>query len=315
MYKNANGTTNRALFRGLYQGVGSIILITIPSSGAFFTTYEALKYTINDAVPPNSTLYLPQPAVHAVSSAGAELVSCAILTPAEVLKQNAQVVVRDPNQKKSSPTWEMLKQFRRHPTQLWRGYTALAGRNLPFTGLQFPAFEHLKGFFLERRQRQKGGPADGVAERAAITAMSAAIAGCAAAWITTPIDVVKTRIMLAAGDDTAQSAIAEQAKNLTPEMQRAARKSGWLVAREVFRNEGIKGLFRGGLLRAGWTAFGSGLYLGCYESGRHYLEDQRVKSNKHEGDNLMQKDLKNIKIGIGRSRSQDVVKKSAWQED
>src|SRR2546423_6323619 len=33
LYKNANGTTNRALYRGLYQGVGSIILITIPSSG------------------------------------------------------------------------------------------------------------------------------------------------------------------------------------------------------------------------------------------------------------------------------------------
>jgi hypothetical protein len=72
-------------------------------------------------------------------------------------------------------------------------------------------------------------------------------------------------------------------------------------------------LFRGALLRAGWTSIGSGLYLGCYESGRHYLEKNRRDAK--EGDPLMQRDWSNVKVGIGRSRSQDVVKKSAWQED
>ena len=74
-------------------------------------------------------------------------------------------------------------------------------------------------------------------------------------------------------------------------------------------------MYRGGLLRSIWAAMGSGLYLGCYEGGHFYLEDQRKTANANEGDSLMQKDWKNIKVGIGNSRSQNVVKKSAWQDE
>lgn len=315
MYKNVDGTSKRTLFRGLYQGVGSIILITIPSSGAFFTTYEALKSGINGAVPPNSTLYLPQPAVHAAASAGAELVSCAILTPAEVLKQNAQMLSSG---KRGSTSLQVLRQFRSNPARLWRGYTALAARNLPFTGLQFPIFEYLKERFMKSRKAKKGGvPVDGIAERAWITAVSAGIAGSGSAWITTPIDVVKTRIMLAAGsgDDPAPSKpdAKSKATNLLFQGAQGTRKSGFTVAREIIGKEGIRGLFRGALLRAAWTALGSGLYLGCYEGGRFYLEGRR--ENISEGDHVMERDWSKVKVGVGGSRSHDTVKKSAWQED
>jgi solute carrier family 25 S-adenosylmethionine transporter 26 len=317
LYKNSNGTTNRALYRGLYQGVGSIILITIPSSGAFFTTYEALKFALNEYIPPNSTIYVPSAAIHSVSSAGAELVSCAILTPAEVLKQNAQVVLKDGKNKRGSPTLEVLKHFRRKPTKLWRGYTALAARNLPFTALQFPIFEHLKQYFMARRQekKKKGGKyVDGIFERASVTAMSAAIAGSGAAWITTPIDVVKTRIMLAAGEEFSKLPPKKSSSNGALG-KKPARKGGWLIGREILRNEGLRGIFRGAALRSAWTAMGSGLYLGCYEGGRFYLESSRKDAKGNEGEFLMKTDPKDIKVGIGRSRSQEVVKKSAWQDD
>ena len=296
--------------------MGSIILITIPSSGAFFTTYEALKYHLNESAPLNSTLYIPEAAVNAVSSGGAELVSCAILTPAEVLKQNAQMIGRDGKKSGISSSWQVLKQFKNNPSRLFRGYTALASRNLPFTGLQFPVFEHLKKYFLNKRKAQNGGkPVDGIFERASITAMSASMAGSGAAWITTPIDVVKTRIMLAAGEEVAASAHVESSQRMSPQMKQAAEKSGWMVAREIFRTQGVWGMFRGGVLRAAWTALGSGLYLGVYEGGRFYLEGQRKAAEENEGESLMQKDWKNVKIGIGQSRSQDVVRKSAWQDD
>ncbi|EXJ85961.1 hypothetical protein A1O1_06330 [Capronia coronata CBS 617.96] len=313
LYRNSNGTLNRSLFRGLYQGVGSIILITIPSSGAFFTTYEALKYGLKDLVPPNSTIYLPQPAIHAVASGTAELVSCAILTPAEVLKQNAQMLSAGTRR---STSLEVLRHFRKHPARLWRGYTALAARNLPFTALQFPAFESLKGYFMKRRQLKKGGQAvDGIFERARITALSAGIAGSGAAWITTPVDVVKTRIMLAAGsgDDGPKKDLKAKSSNWLLNGVRGTGKSGFDVAREILKAEGVRGLFRGALLRACWTSIGSGLYLGCYEGGRFYLEDARQETN--ERDTSLQNDWSKVKVGIGGSRSQDVVKKSAWQDD
>jgi solute carrier family 25 (mitochondrial S-adenosylmethionine transporter), member 26 len=315
LFVDTSGKTKSSLYRGLYQGVGSIILITLPSSGAFFTTYEALKYSIHEAFPPNSTIFLPKAGVHAAASVGAELVSCAILTPAEVLKQNAQML--SSQGKRASTSLEVFKQFKKHPSRLWRGYTTLAARNLPFTGLQFPVFEYLKGSFLQKRKDRNGGRSvDDLWERAGITAASAAIAGSGAAWITTPVDVIKTRIMLAAGsgDDPPRAAQKPQKKEsfLLRGVQ-GSRKSGFAVAREILATEGLRGLFRGAILRATWTSVGSGLYLSCYETGRHYLEKSR--RDTQEGDHVMQRDWSKVQVGIGKSRSQDVVKKSAWQDD
>jgi solute carrier family 25 (mitochondrial S-adenosylmethionine transporter), member 26 len=251
-----------------------------------------------------------------LASGGAELVSCAILTPAEVIKQNAQMVDKNSMGGKTSPTMHVLKKFRKQPTQLWRGYSALAARNLPFTALQFPVFEKLKTYFMDRRKQSKGGePVNGILERASITAVSASIAGSGSAWVTTPIDVVKTRIMLAAAEEGKQP---KQEGPVPSWLQGAggARKSGFEVAKEVLQREGMRGLFRGAALRAGWTAMGSGLYLGSYEGGRFYLEDSRKAKN--EGDSVMEKerDYSKVKVGIGKSRSQgENVKKSAWQDD
>jgi hypothetical protein len=214
--------------------------------------------------------------------------------------------------KRRSTSLEVLKTFRTQPSRLWRGYTALAARNLPFTGLQFPAFESLKGYLMKKRKAQKdGAPVDGILERAGITAASAGIAGSGAAWITTPIDVVKTRIMLAAGsgDDPPKT----KSTSVLMHGVQGSRKSAFIVARDILKTEGVRGLFRGALLRACWTTLGSGLYLGCYEGGRFYLENSREGTK--EGDHIMQRNWSDVKVGIGGSRSQDAVQKSAWQED
>jgi len=294
-YNASKNSINRAvLFRGLYQGVGSVILITIPSSGAFFTTYESVKSLFKKANPTlsgSSSPLIPDPFINSAASSIAELVSCFILTPAEVLKQNAQMIQKPAHSLSNkgstvfqpSVTIQALKQFQR-PSQLFRGYTALAARNLPFTAMQFPMFEHLKTTI--RAYREKQGTATGtLVETALITAFSAGSAGSVAAVITTPIDVVKTRIMLsAAGEnpDANGTREVEQVKTKghsatdLAEAKGKIRKSGLMVAKEVVKEGGVKGLFRGGILRGAWTALGSGLYLGVYESGRVWLGDQRA---------------------------------------
>ncbi|MCJ1321483.1 hypothetical protein MMC15_006828 [Xylographa vitiligo] len=296
LYTNAStNSINRSLFRGLYQGIGSVVLATVPSSGAFFTTYEGTKsllHRLNPSIGTNGAPMIPTPFIHSAASSVAELVSCFILTPAEVLKQNAQMVQKSKSASTqafdANATVQALRKFNK-PSQLWRGYTALAARNLPFTAMQFPMFEHLKQTILSYRQRH--GVARGtLLEKGLVTAASAGTAGSIAAVITTPIDVVKTRIMLSAAvEEGVESGEGRQTRNQAEtqgklgkdEVKRAqrtaqaSRSGGFAVGREVLRVEGVKGLFRGGALRAVWTALGSGLYLGVYETGRTYLEERR----------------------------------------
>ncbi|KAF1825932.1 mitochondrial carrier protein-like protein, partial [Dissoconium aciculare CBS 342.82] len=270
LYRNGSNTAfSPAMFRGVYQGVGSVIIATLPSSGAFFTTYEGVKSVISNHNPslngsPSSSSkgFLPAPIVHAIASGTAELISCAILTPAEVIKQNAQVVDNSSSDRaRVNATMQTLRRFRSNPLALWRGYAALAGRNLPFTALQFPMFERIKEGIKGYRD-EKGLRTHSLFESGWITAVSAGLGGSVAAVVTTPVDVIKTRIMLPV--ESAKSAV-----------RKSTRSTSLQIAREILQEHGVKGLFRGGALRAAWTMLGSGLYLGVYESGRLYLAERR----------------------------------------
>ncbi|EEA20604.1 hypothetical protein TMatcc_000598 [Talaromyces marneffei ATCC 18224] len=288
----------RSLFRGLYQGIWSIVIATIPSSGAFFTTYEGIKHILNSAATRNSSdstttggnllpfkHSLPAPVINSIASSIAECVSCFILTPAEVLKQNAQMVTSTDRRTSSAtgtmkyPTMQVLSTFRANPIRLWRGYGTLVARNLPFTAMQLPLFEYLRERMQSRwrRQQQEKDKAQTVSERTLITALSAGLAGCVAAIITTPIDVIKTRVMLAAAGDGEQHASAGSGTSSTsPSRSRSA----FTVGKEIYQKEGMRGLFKGGFLRAGWTALGFGLYLSAYETGRMYFEKRRKEKDK-----------------------------------
>ncbi|ELR01745.1 hypothetical protein VC83_00974 [Pseudogymnoascus destructans] len=285
-YDPAKNAVNKAvLFRGLYQGVGSVILVTLPSSGIFFTTYEAVKsgcIKINPTQSGSQHPLVPLPIVHSVASSVAELASCLILTPAEVIKQNAQMVRRPAGSHhssfKQSPTYQVLQHFKK-PTQLLRGYTSLAARNLPFTAMQFPMYEHLKRTINSSRQK-KGKATGSISELAAVTAVSASAAGSVASFITTPLDVVKTRVMLSAMDKRSDNSSTKPAGSVSPGKgsapARASRGVNIDVARRVLSESGVKGLFRGASLRSAWSALASGLYLGVYESMRMWLGERRV---------------------------------------
>ncbi|KAH7095953.1 mitochondrial carrier protein-like protein [Paraphoma chrysanthemicola] len=304
-YTNAStGKPSPALFRGVYQGIGSVIIATLPSSGAFFTTYERTKtlFTNLNTTTSSPNGILPIAFVHAGASSLAELVSCAILTPAEVIKQNAQMVHSG---SPTNATLQTLAKFKSNPLALWRGYTALAGRNLPFTAMQFPMFERLKVAIREYRDR-RGLTTGSIYESAWITALSAGSAGAVAAVVTTPVDVVKTRIMLSAVDDAARETSHAQSQTNKPKVdglvdafgksveasrdtvksaarsmnpltsaEKKGKKSSWRIGQEIVAEKGVRGLWRGGALRGVWTFIGAGLYLGAYESGRVYLAARR----------------------------------------
>jgi len=130
-------------------------------------------------------------------------------------------------------------------------------------------------------------------ESGVLTAASAGVAGSISAVVTTPIDVVKTRIMLAATENAAQevsegktfgeSLKSGELKDAMGHVTKPfSRKSSLQIGREIVAEHGIKGLWRGGALRGLWTMLGSGLYLGTYETGRLWLASRRGEQLNEE---------------------------------
>lgn len=163
---------------------------------------------------------------------------------------------------------------------------------MPFTAMQFPLLERLKEAIKQYRD-ERGLTRGTIVESGCITAFSAGTAGAVAAVITTPIDVVKTRIMLSAGEGSGEAKGGE-GKGAKEGIKSAARdliqggeggkKSSWGIGKEIVAEKGVRGLWRGGALRAVWTFVGAGLYLGAYETGRVYLASRR-------GDEVSEEDL------------------------
>lgn len=219
------------------------------------------------------------------------MVSCLMITPAEVLKQNAQVIHnqnrgrgrgRGSGSGSRSIFLSVASRFRHAPWKLWSGYTALVGRNLPFTGLHFPLFEYVRSRLVAWREKRMS-PCPGredspVVMRAVLTGLAAALSGTVASVVTTPTDVIKTRMMLAASDGSNERSGGKGDAGV-------GKESGTLeVGRQIYQKDGFRGLFRGGLLKAGWTALSLGLYLGIYEGGRLYLENRR---NDNDGNSVI----------------------------
>lgn len=197
------------------------------------------------------------------------MASCLVLAPAEVIKQNAQMIRDNKSHSTESTSIRAFHNLQSHGTsrRLFTGYTALLARNLPFTALQFPLFEQIRAWMWRRRGDSPDDKSRSLVPAGLIAGSSAASAGSIAAFLTTPSDVVKTRMMLGAGEN-------ESGKS---------KRGSWTVARDVFRERGIIGFFRGGLLRSAWTAIGSGLYLGTYDAAKLWLTRRQPELDGRTG--------------------------------
>ncbi|XP_072797750.1 mitochondrial S-adenosylmethionine carrier protein isoform X5 [Vicugna pacos] len=121
---------------------------------------------------------------------------------------------------------------------------ASAGEVIPFSLVQFPLWESLKALWSWRQ--------DHVVDSWQ-SAVCGAFAGGFAAAVTTPLDVAKTRIMLAkAGSSTASGNVLS-------------------ALHGVWRTQGLSGLFAGVLPRMAAISLGGFIFLGAYDQTRSFL--------------------------------------------
>lgn len=225
-------------FRGLWHGITPVLLASIPSNSAFFVTYQCMLRSFGRSHA-HPSAGLSTVIIEASAATVAEVSAVLIRVPAEVLKQRIQVG-------RHSSFVGALSHI--HSSSgipgFYVGFRATLMRELPFMVVQMTAFESLK------RRHPWANPAEGSINSLAVGTSCGAVAGGLAGAVTTPLDLVKTRIMLAD---------VEQSRGL------------YAVLRTTFSTGGLTALFCGLIPRTCISAAGGAIWLGTFEGVQSFL--------------------------------------------
>lgn len=187
------------------------------------------------------------PIEHMVAASLGEVAACAVRVPTEVVKQRAQA-----GQHASSllALRAILSQHRSIGLfgvwkEMYRGWSVTIMREVPFTVIQFPLWEAMKEY--RRRTSRKE-------EISALeSGLFGSAAGAIAAGFTTPLDVLKTRMMLA-----------KEKTAMIP------------LLRQILRDSGPRTFFAGIGPRVLWISAGGAIFLGSYEWAKNTLTQRRL---------------------------------------
>ncbi|XP_053680289.1 S-adenosylmethionine mitochondrial carrier protein homolog [Anopheles nili] len=224
-------------FRGVYKGLAPAAAGSAPTSALFFCTYETMKTHLRQYAAPEQLPY-----VHMVSAAAAEVVACLIRVPIEIAKQRRQAMLQSGRASSLEILYTALKKEGVRKG-LYRGFGTTVMRDIPFSLIQFPLWEYFKLHWTD---------VTGTALTPVSVAICGAVSGGIAAGLTTPLDVAKTRIMLADS-------------NRVGGMGR--------ILRSIYRERGIRGVFAGFVPRVTWITLGGAIFFGMYDLTRRFLDD------------------------------------------
>ncbi|KAG8100111.1 hypothetical protein GUJ93_ZPchr0013g36839 [Zizania palustris] len=243
-------------WKGLYDGLGGNIAGVLPASAIFIGVYEPTKIKLLEMFPENLSAF-----AHLAAGAIGGAASSLIRVPTEVVKQRMQMsqfktapdavrlIIRNEGIKESG--WLHFCHLIRTVTVLsWCGYGSFLLRDLPFDAIQFCIYEQIRiGYKLAAKRDLKDG------ENALIGAFAGAITGA----ITTPLDVLKTRLMV----------------------QGQANQYGGIIscAQTILQEEGAGAFLKGIEPRVLWIGIGGSIFFGVLEKTKSILAERNNRKD------------------------------------
>ncbi|XP_070063765.1 S-adenosylmethionine mitochondrial carrier protein homolog isoform X2 [Drosophila virilis] len=179
------------------------------------------------------------------AASSAEVLACLIRVPVEIAKQRSQTLLG--HKQHQTALQILLRAYRTEGLRrgLYRGFGSTIMREIPFSFIQFPLWEYFKLQWT---------PVTGYESTPFSVALCGAVAGGIAAGLTTPLDVVKTRIMLADRESLAR------------------RRTIPAVLHGIYMERGISGLFAGIVPRVLWITLGGAFFFGFYDLTTRLLD-------------------------------------------
>ncbi|KAJ7974088.1 putative Mitochondrial carrier protein [Quillaja saponaria] len=231
---------------GFYSGVSAVIVGSTASSAVYFGTCEFGKSILSK--------FGKYPAVLIPPTAGAmgNIVSSAIMVPKELITQRMQAGAK-------GRSWEVLLRILEKDgvLGLYAGYSATLLRNLPAGVMSYSSFEYLKAAVLSKTKQNHLEPIQSV--------LCGALAGAISASLTTPLDVVKTRLMTQVHGDAVNKVASAMFGGVSA------------TVKEILNQEGWVGLTRGMGPRVLHSACFSALGYFAFETARLTILHQYLK--------------------------------------
>lgn len=237
---------------GFYSGVSAVIIGSTASSAVYFGTCEFGKSVLSKL--PNYPSVLIPPTAGAMGN----IVSSAIMVPKELITQRMQAGAK-------GRSWEVLLRIleRDGVLGLYAGYSATLLRNLPAGVLSYSSFEYLKAAVLLRTKKAHLEPIQSVC--------CGALAGAISASLTTPLDVVKTRLMTQGHGEAVNKVAAAMVTGVSDTVKQILKEEGWV------------GFTRGMGPRVLYSACFSAIGYFAFETARLTILNQYVK-HKESGE-------------------------------
>lgn len=242
-----------------YKGISPSLVSQVPSSAIKFTAYEAFSQL--------GRRYFPQfngSGIIDYTCAALAFFACSVtLIPGELLKQRLQAGVF-PNMATAFINTIRNEGFR----ALYTGYAATLIRDVPYTMLEFGLYAQFKRTFRLVSQKKELTPGEEVL-------LGGAAGGCTG-FLTTPLDLAKTRLM-------------------TQPVGKVRQYNGVIdTLVKIAKNEGFPSLFKGSIPRVVWLVPFTALYFGIHEATKRSLLSRRMSLLASQGGQV-EKDSKDPK--------------------
>ncbi|PFH52240.1 hypothetical protein AMATHDRAFT_140308 [Amanita thiersii Skay4041] len=231
LYKNSIDCAKKIFrnegFLGFYRGLGPQLLILVLMYMQGVAPEKAIKLTVNDLVrakamdPETGRIKLGWELAAGGAAGGCQVV---FTNPLEIVKIRLQVQGEAAKLEGIVPKGAVHIIRQLGVMGLYKGATACLLRDIPFSAIYFPAYSHLKKDIFHEGYNGK--------QLSFLETLAAAgIAGMPAAYLTTPADVVKTRLQVEARKGQASYT------GLRDAFVR------------IYREEGFRALYKGGPAR------------------------------------------------------------------
>lgn len=253
-----------AIFRteglsGLYAGLKPTLIMSIPNTVIYLSSYDEISMHLRSLQSFNSegNLYVPL-----VAGSTARIISSFATAPLELIRtrQASMIACRNSLEGRATGIVEELRFLFRSGglMSIYNGLGPLLLRDAPFAAIYFLCLEQFRGSLSDNtslgRWSGRHYKDQRIQSPASIDVIHTFAAGAGAALVatalTTPFDVVKTR------RQSTNQASGSNANTLS-------------YIRQIFRDEGVKGLWKGNGSRMIKVVPGHAAMITCYEFGKN----------------------------------------------